>query len=43
MSRELLATTATEEALCRIAATTGESAPAAETRSPVALTAMDMA
>jgi hypothetical protein len=41
MSRELLTTTATEEALCKIAAMTGESPPAADRASPAALTAMD--
>jgi Phosphopantetheine attachment site len=42
MRRELFATTATLEALCRIAATTGERAPAAETTRPAALTTMDI-
>jgi hypothetical protein len=42
MRRELLATTATLEALWRMAAATGERAPAAETARPAALTRMDM-
>jgi len=42
ISRELLATTATDDALCRSAANTGESAPPAPMISPAALTAMDM-
>jgi hypothetical protein len=40
--REELATTATDDALCRIAATTGERAPPAETTSPTAFTAIDI-
>lgn len=42
INRALLPTTATDDALCRIAATTGDIAPAAETSSPAALTAMDI-
>ena len=41
--RELLATTATEEALCSMAASTGDSAPPAPITSPSALTAIDIA
>ena len=43
MSLELLATTATDEALCRTAASTGDSAPPAPISRPSALTAMDIA
>ena len=42
ISRELLATTATEDALCMIAASTGDNAPPAPISNPAALTAMDM-
>lgn len=43
MSLALLATTATDDALCKIAASTGDSAPPAPIASPIALTAMDIA
>src|ERR1700733_8228970 len=42
ISRELLATTATDDALCRMAANTGDKAPPAPINSPAALTAIDM-
>ena len=42
ISRELLATTATDEALCKIAATTGDRAPLAPIARPIALTAIDI-
>ena len=42
INRELLATTATDDALCRMAARTGDNAPAALTSSPIALTAIDI-
>jgi hypothetical protein len=42
INRELFATTATDDALCRIAASTGDNAPPAPINSPAALTAIDM-
>jgi hypothetical protein len=43
MRRELLVTTATDDALCRIAARTGDNPPTAPSSSPTAFTAIDMA
>ena len=40
MGRDLLATTATEDALCSIAASTGDNPPAAPTTRPGAFTAI---